>query len=88
MGKNLGLPHTFVAPSGVEVNVVTPVGGRRYSCGPFETKFKTMERGVKAASSNALEAAPAVEDVVRDSEDVPDTSCDGLLTPELVTYAN
>lgn len=90
MGENLGLPNSSVAPSGAEVNVVTPVEGQRYSCGSFETKLKTMERGVKAASGNPQEVAPAfggsklIRDVVRDSE----ASCDGLLTPELGIYPN
>jgi hypothetical protein len=90
MGENLGLPNSLLAPSGGAVNVITPVEGQRYSCGSFETKFKTMERGVKAASSNALEAAPAfgdgklIRDVVGDSE----ASCDELSTPELIKYPN
>ncbi|KFY03910.1 hypothetical protein V490_00052 [Pseudogymnoascus sp. VKM F-3557] len=58
MGENLGLPNSPLAPSGGAVDVITPVGGQGYNCGSFETKFKTMERGVKAASSNAPEAAP------------------------------
>lgn len=90
MGESLGLPNSILTPSGGEVNVITPVEGQRYSRGSFETKFKTMERGVKAASSNALEAAPAFgdaklyRDVVGDSEG----SCDGLLTPELIKDTN
>jgi hypothetical protein len=49
-----------------------------------------MERGVKAASSNAPEAAPAlgeaklIWDIVVDSK----ASCDGLSTPELIKCPN
>ncbi|KFZ16129.1 hypothetical protein V501_02378 [Pseudogymnoascus sp. VKM F-4519 (FW-2642)] len=90
MGENLGLPNSLLAPSGGAVNVIMPVEGQRYSCGSFETKFKSMERGVEAASGNALEAAPElgeaklIRDIVWDSE----ASCDGLSTPELIKYPN